>query len=178
MNQGDANQTWTLWIVLCVKELRDCARFPQESQDRGVSGWGAEGTVLLGTLTACPTRRNPWAGLSTDNWQKCPSYQPWSLRRISTIQTSAGRATQHWAGIPGTSCSVLVITSSCECWRGQLGFTLSLTCQWWMWSQYQLGLILCDHNWILDLEEGWEGKLQSFDPGFQKKLWFTQGVAK
>lgn len=118
-------------------------------------------------------------GLSTNNWQKCPSYQPWSWQRLSTIQASAGRATQHWTGNPGASYTALVIISSRECWRGQPGVTLYLTCQWWMWSQCQPGLIFCDHNWIQDLEEGWEGKQQSYNSGFQeKKLQFIQGVAK
>lgn len=146
--------------------LRSSLTVPSSSRKAetgGVSGWGAEGTVLLEMgqpLAACPTRRSPWLGLSTDNWQKCPSYQPWSLRRISTIQASAGRAIQHWAGNSGAFYAALVIISSCECWRGQSGVTLCLTCQWWMRSQYQPGLIFRHHNWTQDLDEGWEGKLQ------------------
>lgn len=47
---------------------------------------------------------------------------------------------------------------------------LHSSCQWWLGSQYQPGLISCHHDWIQDLEGGWEGKLQSYDSGFRKKI--------
>lgn len=162
------------WCELC-SVLRSSLTVPSSSgkaETRGVSRWGAERTVLLEMgqpLTARLTRRSPWTGLSTDNGQKHPSYQPWSLWRISTIQASAGSTTQHWEGSPGAFYTVPVVISSRECWRAQLGVTVCLSCQWWTWSQYQPGLIFCHCNCIQDLEEGWEGNDRVMTLDFRRR---------